>query len=108
MQLLESISSSVRSEWMCPAWFFETLKVEYAASGVRDMNVTEGSMLRRTRGPEVFRPRPMPDGEEVGDGTKLASVDGVAVGIERDIPPRPGRRIGGEGAPGSGMTSMET
>ncbi len=79
MQLLERISSSVRSEWMWPVWPFETLKVEYAASGVRDMNVTEGSMWRRTRGPEVFKPRPMPDGEDVGEGTKFASVDGVAV-----------------------------
>lgn len=93
---------------MWPAWSFETLKVEYAASGARDMNVTEGSMWRRTRGPEVFRPRPMPDGEDVGEGIKFASVDGVAVGIARDIPPRVGRRRGGRGAPGSGMTSMET
>ncbi len=90
-----------------------TLKDEYAWRAARDMKVTVGSMCRRTRGPEVLRPRPILDGEagEVGEegvGTKLAMVDGAAGGMrgDEDMDERDGS-LGG-GVPGSGRTSIET
>ena len=117
MQLLDSNSSSVVSLWMggCPgaAPTFMTLKDEYAWRAARDMKVTVGSMCLRTRGPEAFRPRPMPEADdgEVGDdgvGTKLARVEGIAGGMrgEEEIGESEGSRRGG--VPGSGMTSIET
>ena len=116
MQLLERSSSSVRSvcTGACPGAnpVFMTLKHEYAWRAARDMNVTVGSMCRRTRGPEELSPRPMPVLGEVGEpgvGTKLAIAeeDGApgARGDER-MGESEGRR--GGGVPGSGRTSMQT
>ena len=114
MQLLERSSSSVRSvcTGACPGAnpVFMTLKHEYAWRAARDMNVTVGSMCRRTRGPEELSPRPMPASGEVGEpgvGTKLAMAEDVAAVGERGdegMEESAGRR--GGGVPGSGKTSM--
>ena len=87
MQLLDSSSSSVFSVWTgedSPAAatgvVFVTLKLEYACSAARDMNVTVGSMCRSTRGPDAFSPSPPPVPGELGVCTKLARVEGAAGG----------------------------